>query len=142
MKKILVLVPLAGLLLAFTSNIDYGNPNTSYYQDSPWKAPASAKAIKNPVAANKVASSAKKGKATFTTYCVVCHGAKGIGDGAGGKALDPKPANLTSDKVQGQTDGEIFWKITNGRGAMVKWEAMLSETQRWELVNYVRTLKK
>jgi len=33
------------------------------------------------------------------------------GDGAGSIALDPKPANLTSNKVQDQVDGEIFWKI-------------------------------
>lgn len=141
MKKILLLLPVAGLLMAFTVSTVTG-PSTNYYQDNPWKAPASAKTIKNPVAANKMAISAKKGKTTFTTYCVVCHGAKGLGDGAGGKALNPKPANLTSEKVQSQVDGELFWKITNGRGPMVKWETMLSEDQRWELVNYIRTFKK
>lgn len=139
MKKLFLLLPVSGLFFAFSVN---NGPLVSEYQDNPWKAPASSKAIKNPVAEAKIALSAKKGKATFTTYCVVCHGAKGLGDGAGGKALNPKPANLTSEKVQSQTDGEIFWKITNGRGPMVKWETMLSEDQRWELVNYVRTLKK
>lgn len=104
-----------------------------------WLAPESAKEISNPVESNK--SSIKKGAAIFKTRCTVCHGNEGKGDGPGGKALNPKPANFSTDKVQSQTDGEIFWKITNGKGAMIKWEPILSEEERWQLVNFVRTLK-
>src|SRR5204863_3973098 len=45
-----------------------------------------------------------------------------------------------ADAVQKQTDGEIFWKISNGRGAMPPWKH-LPEKDRWEIVNYIRTLK-
>jgi mono/diheme cytochrome c family protein len=106
-----------------------------------WKAPESAKTIKNPVATKKLKASAKKGAVTFKKFCIVCHGTKGIGNGPGGKALTPHPANLTSARVQNQVDGEIFWKISNGRGPMIKWDPIIKESDRWDLVNYIRTLK-
>lgn len=130
-KAIYLLVPLSFIFAAFTA-VDFQDP---------WKAPESAKSIKNPIAESKKIISGKKGKKVFQSNCVVCHGDAGKGDGPGGKALNPKPADLTSDRVQSQTDGEIFWKITNGRGAMVKWEPVISEEQRWDLVNYIRSLK-
>lgn len=132
MKNILFLIPIIAIFFAFT----YISP-----EDEDWVAPASAKKIQNPVAESKRASSAKAGKKIFKTRCFVCHGNTGKGDGPGGKALNPKPADLTSAKVQKQTDGEIFWKISNGKGAMIKWEGILSEKERWNMVNYVRSLK-
>ncbi len=101
----------------------------------PWVAPADAKATKNPV---KGVGNAKK---TVETNCVSCHGPGGKGDGPAAAALPPpKPANWTSEPVQKETDGELFWKISNGRGAMPPWKH-LPEKDRWELVNYIRTLK-
>ena len=109
-------------------------------QEDRWKAPEGAKSLKNPVSAQHKQESAARGAKIFKTRCMICHGAKGKGDGIGGKALNPKPQNLTSSMVQSQADGEIFWKITNGRNDMIKWGPILSEDQRWDLVNYVRTL--
>ena len=101
-----------------------------------WKAPADAKNMKNPV---KGVGTAKK---SVETNCASCHGAGGKGDGPAAAALPPpKPADWTSAKVQSQTDGELFWKITNGRGAMPPWKH-LPEKERWSIVNYIRTLKK
>ena len=70
-----------------------------------------------------------------------CHGASGRGDGVASAALQPKPLDWSSPVVQSDTDGELFWKITNGRGAMPAWK-QLPETERWQIVNYIRTLKK
>jgi mono/diheme cytochrome c family protein len=70
---------------------------------------------------------------------VSCHGAKGKGDGAAAAALNPKPADWTSKKVQAEPDGEIFWKISTGRGAMPSWK-FLPENDRWALVRYIRSL--
>lgn len=101
-----------------------------------WKAPADAKNMKNPV---KGVGTAKK---SVETNCASCHGAGGKGDGPAAAALPPpKPADWTSAKVQSQSDGELFWKITNGRGAMPPWKH-LPEKERWSIVNYIRTLKK
>ena len=102
----------------------------------PWAAPADAKKMKNPV---KGVGNAKK---SVETNCASCHGATGKGDGPAAAALPPpKPANWTVDAVQKQTDGEIFWKISNGRGAMPPWKH-LPEKERWELVNFIRSLAK
>jgi mono/diheme cytochrome c family protein len=99
-----------------------------------WKAPAEAKNTKNPV---KGVGNAPK---SVETNCASCHG-KGKGDGPAAAALPVKPADWTSAKVQKETDGELFWKITNGRGPMPPWKH-LPEKERWEIVNFIRTLKK
>jgi len=50
-----------------------------------------------------------------------------------------KAADWTSKKVQSESDGEIFWKINTGRGAMPSWRH-LPENDRWALVRYIRSL--
>ncbi|MDX1828862.1 MAG: cytochrome c [Lutibacter sp.] len=107
---------------------------------SKWVAPSAAKTIKSPLKMN--ANDAKAGKALFTQMCVICHGIKGKGDGMAGAALNPKPANFTLSSVQSQTNGELFWKMTNGNPPMAAYKDILTETQRWQLVAYIRTFKK
>ena len=107
-----------------------------------WKAPADAKAMKNPRADKKNdKKEMAEAKKLVDTNCASCHGS-GKGDGPAAAALPPpKPADWTSAKVASETDGEIFWKISNGRGAMPPWKH-LPEKDRWDLVNYIRTLQK
>jgi mono/diheme cytochrome c family protein len=112
----------------------------SFSFSDPWKAPAAAKNISNPLTNNSDATA--EGKKLYTNMCVVCHGNKGRGDGIAGMTLKPKPSNLTQSLVQDQTDGEIFWKITEGRAPMASYKEILSQEQRWQLVNYLRLLKK
>lgn len=122
------------VLMSFSLTSNVATPD----QDK-WVAPASAKELKNP---RSGAESVANGKSTYATRCVVCHGVTGKGDGPAGKSLNPPAGDHTSAAVQAQTDGEIFWKISEGRGAMVGWKLILSEQDRWDLVNYIRTLKK
>ncbi len=103
----------------------------------PWTAPASEKGKKNPLPAD--AKTIEQGKKVAEVNCVTCHGPKGKGDGAAAVALNPKPADWTSKRVQAESDGEIFWKISNGRGPMPAWRH-LPENERWALVRYLRTL--
>jgi cytochrome c553 len=122
------------ILMSFSIDIDKTiNPD----QDK-WVAPASSKSTKNPFSGK---SSISKGKSIYKARCVVCHGDKGKGDGPAGKALKPPAADHSSAGVQNQTDGELFWKISEGRGPMVGWKLILSEEDRWHVVNFVRTLK-
>lgn len=101
-----------------------------------WVAPAEAKAVANPFTAD--AASIEKGKGVFTQYCISCHGENGKAEVPAGMAV--KAANLV-DKTPAQTDGEIHWKLLNGRGAMLKISAYgISDEDGWHLISYVRTL--
>ncbi|WP_027066213.1 c-type cytochrome [Maribacter sp. Hel_I_7] len=104
-----------------------------------WVAPASADEIVNPL--NGDANAADSGKRTYKMLCVVCHGAKGKGDGVGGAGLKPKPTDFTSAEVQAQTDGALFWKLEEGRSPMASYKTAIPEKKRWEIINYIRTLK-
>lgn len=101
-----------------------------------WKAPPSAANRPNPVPVN--ANTIALGQKLYVSNCLTCHGPNGRGDGPGGAALEKKPADLSTKIKAGETDGELFWKISEGRSPMISWRASLSETQRWELVNYLR----
>ncbi len=104
--------------------------------DAAWTAPPAEKNKKNPVPRE---AGAQAGKQIFEVNCQVCHGPQGKGDGPAGGALNPKPSDLTSKAVQSETDGELFWKISTGRGGMPPWQT-LPEKDRWSLVDYIRTL--
>lgn len=104
-----------------------------------WTAPEAESSKTNPLLGN--VRDTKKGESIFKKVCTTCHGADGSGNGAAAKELKPPPADLRSQSVQGQTDGALFWKISEGRNTMAGYKLSLSATQRWQLVNYLRTLK-
>lgn len=135
LKSVPLLLGLVGATAFFTSSTVI-----KLQQKTPWVAPSSADTIKNPLKGNADATTA--GKKLYATYCVVCHGDKGKGDGIAAAGLNPRPADHTSAKVQSQTDGAIFWKLTNGRPPMASYAKTLTVTQRWQVINYMRTLKK
>jgi mono/diheme cytochrome c family protein len=104
-----------------------------------WTAPAAEQARKNPLPAG--AKSVEQGRRVAAANCVTCHGADGRGKGAAAMALTPKPADWTSKRVQDETDGALYWKISTGRGAMPPWRH-LPESERWAVIHYLRSLKK
>jgi mono/diheme cytochrome c family protein len=67
-------------------------------------------------------------------HCAECHNEDGSGL--------QEAADLQLPEVQKQSDGSIFWKITNGnvKAGMPPF-ARLSDTERWQIVSFVRTLK-
>jgi len=126
----------AGVALAVGALVVVGLAASARAQ-APWEAPAAEKAKKNPSPSD--AKTVEQGKKVAQINCASCHGAKGKGDGVAAAALSPKPADWTSKKVQAESDGEIFWKISTGRGAMPSWKH-LPESERWALVRYMRSL--
>ena len=108
-------------------------------QKSNWIAPVYSNNLKNPFKGN--ASATADGKKIFNQMCVLCHGLQGKGNGEAGLSLERKPANFLSLKVINETDGNIFWKITHGKAPMATYEELLTEDQRWKLVNYIRELE-
>jgi len=96
---------------------------------------------KNPVAAD--ATSIAAGKGVYDKNCANCHGKTGLGDGAMGTELNPKPPNLTdAEWKHGDTDGEIFLVIKDGsKGTGMKgFNSKLTEHQIWDVVNYIRSI--
>lgn len=105
-----------------------------------WVAPKSADNIKNPEPKDEV--SINNGKTLYKKYCVACHGFKGKGDGIAGASLVPEPADFWKESFQVQSDGAIFWKLSEGKAAMASYKNSISEKDRWDLVNYLRTFTK
>ncbi len=105
---------------------------------SEWVAPQEAAAVKNPLISNP--ENLQKGRKIFQNLCAGCHGKTGKGDVPAMQGLQPKPTNFTTQKFQNQSDGAIFWKISEGRGMMASYKNMLSENERWAVVNYLRNL--
>jgi mono/diheme cytochrome c family protein len=109
-------------------------------QEISWLAPEYSNSLHNPFTGNQKATD--DGKVIFNQMCVLCHGDKGQGNGQAGLTLQPRPANFTALNVKNQTDGAIFWKITNGKAPMATYFEILTDDQRWKLVNYIRQLEK
>ena len=95
----------------------------------------------NPVQADEV--SIKRGFELYRLNCVICHGKEGMGDGIIGTFFTNKPANLTDANIQSLADGAIFLVISNGvEGRMPPLNENLYVRERWDLVNFIRTLAK
>jgi mono/diheme cytochrome c family protein len=108
--------------------------NTSYQQDPHWRAPAEVSTRPNPLAHKPEATAG--GQKLFHRNCAECHGETGSG------LTKKHSADLQLPLVQDQTDGILFWKITNGnpdRG--MPSFSKLPELERWQLVLFLRTLK-
>jgi len=99
-------------------------------------------APQNPVTVDE--TSIARGTELYRINCKMCHGETGEGNGPIAPFLvNFKPANLTSPVVQFLSDGAIFMTITNGKeGRMPALNENLTVRERWDVVNYVRTLKK
>jgi mono/diheme cytochrome c family protein len=88
------------------------------------------------------ADSLQRGKVLFGIACAVCHGTGGTGNGSLSGFFDPRPADLAGEDVANLADSDIFLIISQGRGLMPSLAENLSPAQRWDVVNYVRSLQK
>lgn len=128
-KKCSVLIVIALIIIG---------SNEIVAQSSSWSAPEYSNSPKNPFKGNSNATA--DGKRIFNQMCVLCHGLTGEGNGEAGLSLERKPADFLALKVVNETDGNIFWKITYGKAPMATYEELLTDDQRWKLVNYIREL--
>jgi hypothetical protein len=81
----------------------------------------------------------KKGEGIFKINCTSCHGIPGKSNFA---VMTPSPGDPASDKFQIQTDGELFYKITNGRIPMPTFKDILIDQDRWSVISYFRSFNK
>ncbi len=112
----------------------------TFAQSGSWPVPKAAADLKNPGPINS--STIKNGKVLYQSYCTPCHGKNGKGDGPAAASLHPKPADHTSAAVQAESDGTLFYKISEGHTgtAMPPFKAVLHPDQRWAVIDYIRTL--
>jgi mono/diheme cytochrome c family protein len=121
--------PVTGTIARGYQPFDYGPGDE--------EAERAGRELKDPYRATEV--TLQEGKALFVTYCAVCHGAQGKGDGPiSGKI--PTPPSYRSDRVMEFPPGRIFHVITLGSGKMPSYATQLRADERWKIVTYVYTV--
>lgn len=85
-----------------------------------------------------------RGTKVFEANCAVCHGEKGLGNGPGGAALNPPPRNFVEGKwTHGGQSHQLFHTVTEGiNGTSMAAFKHLSKTDRWAVVQFVRSITK
>jgi mono/diheme cytochrome c family protein len=132
-----VMVTLSCFTLGF-ANEKHGHRKKTAELEKHWSAPPGAAGRLNPIP--RTEESIMRGNTLFLRYCTGCHGVSGRGDGPASSGVEPRPADLT--KMAGHhSDGDIAWKIANGRGPMPGWKNILSEEEMWDLTNFIQSLK-
>jgi mono/diheme cytochrome c family protein len=91
------------------------------------------------------AETIEAGKKLYNQSCAYCHGTTGLGDGPGGKNLNPPPTNIAAfNKMPLATDGYIYWTVAEGGvpigTPMPAYKGLLKQNQIWEIITYLRTL--
>jgi mono/diheme cytochrome c family protein len=103
-----------------------------------WIVPEEAKKLKNPIPVTTAGLSAARD--LYKDKCAKCHGETGKGDGVEAPMYSVKAKDFTdASMMKDKTDGEIFYKITEGRRPMPSFKKQLADEQRWQLVNFLRT---
>ncbi len=96
--------------------------------------------LENPVEPGDDATAA--GKELYDQHCIGCHGAEGKGDGPKVAELPRPPRDFAHERAaSSKPDGEVFWRISEKVGRnMPDYSEKMTETERWQVVHYVRAL--
>jgi mono/diheme cytochrome c family protein len=134
-QKFMIAIVLLTFFLSMTVNAQQATTKA-------WEVPAKYKTMKASVNL-KDAGVIAIGKELWAKHCKSCHGSKGLGDGPKAATLKTHPGDFSSATFQKQTDGDIYYKAIIGRDEMPNYEKKIpSESDRWSLVAFMRTLKK
>jgi mono/diheme cytochrome c family protein len=82
------------------------------------------------------------GQQVYNTYCAVCHGGAGTGNGVTTQYNMSQPANYHIDRLRQESDGYFYKVITEGRGLMGAYGPSIRPADRWAVVAYVRALQR
>lgn len=106
----------------------------------PWPVPDKNTKIVNPI--KSTPTSINEGKVLWDMHCKSCHGKSGKGDGVKAVQLKTDPGNFTTVDFKKQSDGSLFFKISEGRDGMPSFKKKLPESDDiWNIINYIKTLK-
>ena len=130
LRKILFIALLALIVLSMVLGVTHRGR---------WNIPEQAKGRENPIHASPQALDAAR--VLYDDHCERCHGKTGRGDGVDATKFSTSPRDLTdSARMSAQLDGELFYKISEGRRPMPEFKTKLTEEQRWQLVLLMRSL--
>ncbi len=137
MKKNLQTIGFWAALMVFTISLLSFTFRANIVDD--WGMPAKYKTMENPVAGEGDEDGI--GEDLYKQHCRSCHGKEGYGDGSKAAELETEMRELGSEEVQGQADGELFFKSMIGRDEMPNFEKKIrDEEDRWYVINYLREL--
>lgn len=129
---------LYGSLFVVLLLIAAGSAVYAYFHPGPWIVPDAAKQVRNPLKPSQFNFSLARD--LYLDKCAECHGETGKGDGSQARMYDPLPSNFTdAQHINSVSDGELFYKISEGHRPMPSFRKRLSEEQRWQLVLFLRT---
>ncbi len=140
LERLRISVLMVSVLTLVTFAYSGGGAAAADSMSGKWLSPAPSAAKKNPIAPTQ--DSIAAGQKIYSKTCAMCHGKGGDADGPAVIELNIHPAKLSDPKLANESDGSLFWKITTGKKPMPTYGKRLSETDRWNLVNYIRTLPK
>ncbi len=106
-----------------------------------WNVPMAARDIKNPVPGTT--QTAHQGTRIYSAHCADCHGEDGRGNGSQQRVEYSLQSILKVPSQPGNkllSDGELYWKITHGIGKMPSFAGILTDRERWLMVNHIRNL--
>ncbi|MCC6552574.1 MAG: cytochrome c [Polyangiaceae bacterium] len=104
----------------------------------PEEAARAGRELTNPLQATS--ADLLRGKKLFATYCQLCHGPQGLGDGQLIGRF-PRPPSLVAEHARGLPDGQIFHIVSQGQGNMPPHGVQILPVDRWRLVLHVRSLQ-
>jgi mono/diheme cytochrome c family protein len=106
-----------------------------------WIIPEEAKQLQNPLQSS--AQAIEAARPLYTENCQRCHGVTGKGNGPESARQYPAPSDLTdTQRMNALTDGAVFYQISEGRRPMPSFKRRMTEDQRWQLVQLIRSFAK
>src|SRR5215471_10192526 len=130
---------LTGTLFVVLLLVAGGSALYAFFHPGPWIVPEEAKRVQNPLKPSQAdPAGARK---LYSDKCAECHGDSGKGDGSQAKMYDPQLTNFTdAAHMSTVTDGELFFKLSEGHRPMPSFKKRFSEEQRWQLVLLLRSI--
>lgn len=145
LKTSLLVTMIFGLTLLMMSLINFENDliipgQDGISGDSIWIAPDSADLLINPIELNEI--NLKIGSSIYKRNCRSCHGRKGDGQGIEAADLSTPATDFTNPRLLDQTDGSLFWKISEGKDDMDGFKKILEEDEIWAVVHFIKSFSR
>jgi mono/diheme cytochrome c family protein len=106
------------------------------YGASPAEAERAGRELHDPAL---LPSDPERGRMLYATFCLVCHGEQGRGDGPLASRIPP-PTSYASERVRGMPAGQVYHVISHGAGRMPAYAAQVPPDDRWLIVREVQRL--